>query len=146
MRPVTPQDMDALAGQMERAARVLRTRGREAVRRAKDWATPLKSSQGFGPKNETARPTENAALNHDPIADELDLLSVDAGQAFDAVTSLESRVLRITTDAVIENQRAGIGHCGECERYMDGTKDQRLRLGLCEPCYRRTQRKEAKAG
>lgn len=145
MRQVSPSDMDAAAELLERVARVFRQRGREGARRAREWATPLKSSQGFGPKNEVSRPTENAALNFDPVAEEWTLLTVDVGHMVDAAVTAESRLLRITTDAVVENQRAGIGHCEDCNRYCTGTGNDRLRLGLCDACRQRQQRREAKA-
>lgn len=145
-RTVSSSDFTALAGQLERTARVLRARGDESLRRARDWATPLRSS-GTDPgrgKGNISDPTGTAALSFDPNAEELTLLSVDAGHCFDAAVSLESRVLRIATDAVIENQRAGIGECSECGDYQDGTRERRLRSGICDRCRKRLERKEAK--
>jgi hypothetical protein len=89
-------------------------------------------------------PTFAAAFARDPNADELAFLTVDAGHAFDGAVHLESRVLRISADAVIENQRAGIGPCADCGDYMDGSENRRLRAGQCDRCRKRAERKEAK--
>lgn len=143
MKHITPSDIDALANQLERTARILRAKGREAVRRANDWATPLRSA-GTNPGRSKGRitdPTSTAALSNDLNAEQLTLLSSEAGRCFDAATTLESRIMQIAADALIDNQRAGIGPCADCGDYMDGTTNRRLRLGLCEPCYRRAQRK-----
>lgn len=148
VKPVSASDLRHLADQLERTARVIRGRGDEAVRRSRDWATPLRSS-GTDPgrgKGSVSDPTATAAtMEHpDPNAEQLVLLSSEAGRAFDAVVTLESRVLRIATDAVIENQRAGIGYCETCNRYMDGTANKRLRNGLCPACDVKARRERDK--
>lgn len=142
MRTLTTSDMDALAAQLERTARILRSKGHEALRRAKDWATPLHSATPGGRgKGHVSDPTGTTATSDfpDPNREELILLTSEAGRAFDAVTTIESRVMRIATDAVIENQRAGIGFCS-CGRYCDGTPSNRLRNDACPACDQKYRR------
>lgn len=148
MKNVSGSDLHALAAEARALAADCDRYGDEAVRRARDWASPLRAASlepGRG-KGSHGDPTATAATSDyvDVNREQWTLLSVDAGQAFDAMTGLRSRLRGIAVDAVIENQRAGIGHC-DCGRYCTGVKDDRLRNGECPACYKRGQRREAKA-
>lgn len=141
MKRANETEVDRMIQQAERTLALLRRQGVEAVRRAKDWATPLSSSTGPGPKNSVSDPTGNAATADDDLREQWTLLSVELGQWFDTNVALESRVSRLTRDAVVENERAGIGWC-ECGRYCDGADSNRLRSLQCPACSAKTYRQK----
>lgn len=150
MKTLSKADLHHLADQLERTARIIRDRGDEAVRRAGDWSGAALRSTGTDPgrgKGTTSDPTQNAAfreLEHpDPNAEQLILLSSEAGRAFDAVVTLESRLIRIATDRVTEPEKAGIGWC-HCGRYCDGSASSRLRNGQCPACDQKERRENRK--
>lgn len=153
MKNVTTSDLTALADQLERTAKRIRLSGPEAVRRAQDWSGAALRSSGTDPgrgKGQTSNPTLNAAMQEmdhpDPNAEQLLLLTSEAGRCFDAVVTLESRISRIAVDKLTVNERAGIGWCASptCERYCDGTASNRLRNLICPSCDQKERRDKDK--
>ncbi len=136
MKPATKADLDRIRTQLRRTLLTLEQHGDEAIRRAQDWATPLSASSGPGQRNGVSDPTGNAAERFDPLRDEWSLLSAELVNGYVAAVAIESRVSRLTRDAVVENGRAGIGFC-ECGRYCEGTQRNRLSMGRCPSCAER---------
>lgn len=137
-------DRRRIADALRKCADLLEDQGQEAERLAADWATPLSSSGGPGPRNSVSRPTETAALDPDPMAVFHAELRRATKVAYRSSLELHDLILRIVTRRRVENQRAGIGSCETCGRYCDATSDAtRLRAGQCNACRMRDARRTA---
>ena len=136
-------DVDRIGEHGQRAADLVRTLGMAALENGAAWASPLRSSVGPGPKNGVSDPTGTAATAEpDRTVTALGELEADLRAWHDLSLRIEARIRWMTTDARIENQRAGIGACESCGRYCDASSDAlRLRAGVCNACRMREARR-----
>lgn len=141
-------DPKRIAEALRAVAGVIERDGGEALRVARDWATPLKAAGGAGQKGGHGDPAGElgAALADGTVNDVLMLIAGRLTASYDAVyqaaLTAEYLTRTATTAARVDNQRAGIGAC-DCGRYCDGTPANRLRLGICPACQQHQRRNRA---
>ena len=127
-------------------ADLLDERGEQALRLAKDWSAPLAAaSAGPTGRGGVARPTEEAALDPDPLGRYYVLMVGELNGLFDNAKDLTRHLIELTEGVRLVNERMGIGWCARCDGYCKGGKSDRLRRVegelLCPKCQMRMRRR-----
>lgn len=148
-------DPSALASQMEASAKLLRLYGPRAVKLAREWHSPLRSSgSGRGSKGDHSDPTLAAveeALHAESRGQPIpyryfDALNNDATAVSTHLADLMAVVVelgRAATPHTLAPERkpsAGAGQCQGCPKWVSGAANDRLRSGYCDACRKKWDR------
>jgi hypothetical protein len=69
----------------------------------------------------------------------LDTAKASRSIAGTLITSQDQRDRAASSAVASAIGTAGTGHCSNCNTWVPGTRDDRLKAGRCEPCYRYCQ-------